>query len=108
MARQMIDIGLTPVIVDGEQVGEDLTVSVGGDFVMVESSDVHGEELIYNNKGDFKQNPTICVGAENYLDGEGFNDLLNAISAELQRDGVDVQKVALDNSGELDVTGYYK
>jgi len=99
MRRKQIDIGLTD---------DDLTI-VAGDFVAVESTLEHQRQLTVNNKGDFKENPTICVGAAMYLDeDDGFTSLIRAITTEFTRDGMDVQSVALDAAGHIISKAEYK
>ena len=107
MARQMMDIGLVPVMAAGVQVGEDCAV-VAGDFTVVESTQIHKWELIQNNKGDFKQNPTICVGVLDYTDDEGINDLVAAITDQFVLDGMDVKSIAMNAGGGINPVAYYK
>ena len=102
MVTQMIDIGL--VSVTG---GEDLAVSTAGDFLMMESTAWHQTELILNNKGEFKENPTICVGAFDYLDDENPQDLVRAIAVEFSRDGMDVVGVNLTAAGVIQSDAFY-
>lgn len=101
MAKQMMDIGLAPVTG-----GEDL-LEMAGDFLVMESTAMHQQELILNNKGDFKQNPAICVGAFDYLDDERFNDLIRAISIEFTKDGMDVKSVAQGANGVINSDAFY-
>lgn len=83
-----------------------------GDFAVAESTQEHAYQLMANNKGDYKANPTICVGAVNYIDdhgpGNGYGALIDATANELRRDGIVVQKIGLNSEGELEVKGYYK
>ena len=102
MAKNMIDILLVPVAG-----GADLKV-VGGDFLVGESKAEHNKMLIYCDKGEFMANPTVCVGGVNYFDGEDPQRLLNAISEELTRDGMNVRSVALGVDGEILTDGFYK
>ena len=107
MAKQMMDIGVVSVLdVDGNEIGIDLQV-VNGDFVIVESSDRHGVELLEGGNGDFKDNPTCCVDITDFQD-EGGNGsrLMNTISTKFTADGVDVQQVALVD-GVTVIRGYY-
>src|SRR4051794_367372 len=97
MARDMMDIGL---------VSDDLAITAG-DFDMIESTAEHQKEVILNNKGDFKQNPTICVGAFNYLDEDEPQNIIRAISVEFSRDGMDVNSVVL-SAGIIKTTAVYK
>ena len=98
MAKEMIDIGL--------DAGEDLNV-VGGDFMCVESTVQHQRQLILNNKGDFKQNPTIGVGAFDYMNDENYQELMRTISIEFTRDGMDVQSVVLSQTGIVNSDATY-
>lgn len=82
MLRQLLDIALDDI--------EDLAI-IGGDFVAGESTAQHQRQLILNNKGDFKQNPTICVGAATFIDDEGAQNLVRNISIEFLKDGMEVK-----------------
>jgi hypothetical protein len=98
MAKPMVDIGLDE--------DEDLAI-VSGDFTVVESTAQHQRQLILNNKGDFKQNPTIGVGVLSYLDDENYEQLIRAISIEFSRDGMDVKRVGLGKDGIIKSEAYY-
>ena len=95
----MIDIGLDET--------EDLRIAAG-DFLSQESTAQHQRQLILNNKGDFKQFPTICVGAFEYFDDENFQGLIRAISIEFARDGMDVKSVNLSPGGVINSDAFYK
>ena len=99
MAKQMTDLILDDT--------DDLVITTG-DFIPAESTAQHQRQLILNNKGDFKQNPTICVGAFEYLDDENFQELIRAISVEFTRDGMDVTSVRLLPGGEVKSIAVYK
>ena len=99
MARKMTDIGL--------DTDEDLMIS-GGDFVIAESTAQHQRQLILNNKGDFKESPTVCVGAFEYFDDEQLQGLIRAVSTEFCRDGMDVDEVTLSTDGTIKSIAAYK
>ena len=99
MARQMIDISLDDL--------EGLDI-LSGDFSAVESTAQHQRQLILNNKGDFKQNPTIGVGVFEYIDDERVQDMMRAISVEFSRDGMDVQSIQLGPEGMIQSDAFYK
>lgn len=101
MAKRMIDYKV-------DEVTNDLVIGAGGDFVQVESTAQHQKQLILCNTGEYKQSPTICVGAMKYMDGEGFNALINKVSSEFTRDGMDVQRVALLPDGTIQADAFYK
>ncbi len=98
MAKQMMDIAL-----DAQ---EDTRIA-NGDFSVEESTAQHQQQLILNSKGDFKQNPTICVGAFQYFDDEHMQALIRAISIEFNRDGMEVQSVQLSPEGILQSEAWY-
>ena len=98
MAIEMMDLVL--------DAGYDLIVEAG-DFRIVENTGGHQQQLIINNKGDFKQNPTICVGALNYLDDENLQELIRNISIEFTRDGMNVISVQLSPAGVIQSDAYY-
>lgn len=95
----MMDIGLDD--------NEDTDIQYG-DFVAAESTATHQRQLILNNKGDFKQNPTIGVGAFEYFDDEHMQDLIRAVSIEFSKDGMDVQSIKLNPEGILDSEAFYR
>jgi hypothetical protein len=98
MATQMMDIGLA----------EDADLRIAsGDFDIDESTAVHQQQLILNNKGDFKQNPTICVGVFDYIDDEHFQELARAISIEFTRDGMEVKSIRISQAGIISSDAYY-
>lgn len=98
MATKMIDIALDS--------NPDVSV-INGDFALSESTSCHQQQLLLNNKGDFKQNPTICVGVVNYFNDEHFNGLVRAISTEFARDGMDVKSISLLPTGSIKSDAYY-
>ncbi len=98
----MMDIGLTSVAG-----GEDLEVTSGGDFNIMESTAWHQQELILNNKGEFKENPTICVGAFDFLNDENEQDLVRAIAVNFSQDGMDVVSVGLTAAGVIVSDAFY-
>ena len=85
---------------------EDLEIA-NGDFLSTESTAQHQRQLILNNKGDFKQNPSICVGAFGYFDDENFQGLVRAVSIEFSKDGMNVQQVQLSPAGIINSDAFY-
>ena len=99
MARQMTDIRLDE---------EDELVIEAGDFRLDESTREHQRQLLLNNKGDFKENPTVCVGAFSYLDDENYQGLIRAVNVEFTRDGMEVAEVRLTAAGTVISNAIYK
>ncbi len=99
MARLMNDIRIDE--------NEDLVFS-NGDFLVEESTSIHQQQIILNNKGDFKQNPTVGVGVFEYFNDEEEKGLIRAISVEFAKDGMDVNSITIDKSGKLMTQATYK
>jgi len=99
MAKQMSDIALDD--------NEDLDIS-SGDFKMTESTAQHQRQLVLNNKGDFKEFPTSCVGVFEYFDDEQFQGLIRAVSIEFCRDGMDVSELTLLPNGTMASIAVYR
>ena len=99
MATEMMDLSL--------DAGYDL-VFEAGDFAITESTPQHQQQLILNNKRDYKQNPAICAGAFNYLDDENFQELIRNISIEFTKDGMDVISIQLTPDGIISSDAFYQ
>ena len=78
-----------------------------GDFAITESTNQHQMQLLLNDKGSFKENPTICVGALEYLDDEAVNELARAVTIEFTRDGMRVDKIQIANTNIV-TDAYYQ
>lgn len=77
-----------------------------GDLVIGESTKQHQELLMLSKKGDWKENPTIGIGAPGFLKDEDYDGLLAEIKKEFERDGMVVRSVSYDNE-KLNVDAYY-
>jgi len=81
MAREMIDY-----LSDGE---DDLKIS-GGDFETGESTYLHQKALLLSAKGDYKQNPTMCVEIDRYIDNDDKTAVKREIAKQFMQDGMTV------------------
>jgi hypothetical protein len=99
MARQMMDMALDS--------NEDIDIQ-NGDFTIAESTAQHQRQLIFNNKGDFKENPSICAGVFQYFDDERLQNLVRAVTVEFNRDGMDVTEVTLKPDGTINSVAVYR
>jgi len=97
MPTKMMDIGLVSDDLDIEQ----------GDFTNAESTYQHQRQLLINDKGTFKENPTICIGIYSYLDNENPSDLLRDTTIEYTRDGMTVKSINLSSNGNINIDAYY-
>lgn len=99
MVKEMNDIALDSV--------DDLLIE-NGDFDVTESMANHQRQLLLNDKGDFKEQPTICVGTPRYFDDEQLENLVRAINVEFTRDGMDVSEVSIDKNGIIRTDASYQ
>jgi hypothetical protein len=82
------------VLLDGN---DDLSVSAG-DFVVGGSANQNQKALIIDHPGDWKEHPTVGVGAFDYTDLEGdASALANAIAKAFTADGMRVEDVKIIN-----------
>lgn len=77
--------------------GKELAFS-DGDFATGESTLQHQELLIFTNKGEWKEAPTVAVGAIGFLKDEDEAGLLAEVKAQFEIDGMEVKSVTLQNS----------
>jgi hypothetical protein len=80
--------------------------TAGGDLVTGNATSEHQELLLLTVKGDWKENPTIAVGAGGYLKDEGADGLLGEIKKEFERDGMNVRSVEFTDEKIL-IDAYY-
>ncbi|NDD53197.1 oxidase [bacterium] len=79
----------------------------GGDWVVDESTAQHQKALIVDSKGDWKQQPTVGVGAFRFLNDEGSGGLLQEVSMQFIKDGMTIVGVGIDAFGTLRADAHY-
>ena len=67
-----------------------------GDLSAGDSTLQHQSLLLLCNKGEFKQHPTRCVGAANYLETADGGALAREIHTDFSLDGMRVNKIRVD------------
>ena len=85
---------------------DDLLIE-NGDFVIGESTIQHQKLLLYCNKGEFKENPTRCVGLVRFLEDNNAQALAREIDVEFSRDGMRVSKIAI-NIPQIEIEASYE
>lgn len=78
-----------------------------GDLVTGFSDLQHQQLLLVNNRGTFKEFPDTGVDAFGFLQDNNYNDLLAEIRRQFIKDGMTVNKISLDESGQLNIDATY-
>lgn len=79
-----------------------------GDFVIGDSTMQNQYLILSTHKGEWKENPFIGTGLEDMLnDDSGETYWKQKISEELERDGMDVKDVTINN-GQIQINANYK
>lgn len=73
-------------------------VTAGGDLNIGLSDNQQQELLLMCEKGSFKENPLVGVGAQSYLEDEDKSALLNEIRRQFMADGMNINKLKVDNN----------
>lgn len=66
-----------------------------GDLVTGNSDLQHQDLLLGTFKGEWKEKPTMGVGAAGYLKDEDFQGLMAEIKQEFERDGMQVKGIEI-------------
>lgn len=69
----------------------------GGDISYGESTYQHQRGIMIQRTGDIRTVPGIGVGLEDFTDDEDPEGLLRRVTTHFMKDGMIVEKVALDN-----------
>lgn len=99
MAKERLDILLTDEF--------DLKIQ-GGDFVVEDTTLQNQNLLILASKGEFKQSPTVGVGAIDFvLDEASAEDLEVAIQNEFEKDGLSIDSLQVSSDYTIKKEAYY-
>jgi hypothetical protein len=78
-----------------------------GDFMTGETTEQNQQVLLLCNKGDFKENPTVCIGAAGWLKDDEPGGLLTETKKEFERDGMKVKRLDLKADGTFTINANY-
>lgn len=78
-----------------------------GDFVIGESTIQHQTLLLHCHKGEFKENPTRCVGIVRFLETHDTQGLAREIDVEFTKDGMKVDKIMIETPN-LEIEASYE
>ena len=77
-----------------------------GDLVIGTSDLQHQQLLLQTFKGEWKDNPTIAVGAAGFLKENDVQGLAAEIKQEFERDGMVVNKIEVTKD-KINIDAYY-
>ena len=83
----------------------DLQIS-NGDFVIGEATEQHQQLLIATFNGEWKENPTVGVGAEGFLKDDDAGGFLAEVKSQFEKDGMTFNEQSFNN-GILKVDAAY-
>lgn len=72
------------------------------------ATEQHKRDILLAAPGDFKEAPTVGVGAVEYLNDENPGLFLRDVRKQMQADGMTVERVEFDNDGGLVIEGGYE
>lgn len=79
---------------------------VNGDLVIGDATKQNQQLLVISSKGDWKENPTIGVGAAGYLKDEDEAGLMAEIKTQFEKDGMKVSAIKVSNEN-IEVSASY-
>lgn len=77
------------------------------DLIITESTDQHQRDLLLADKGHLRNKPEAGVGVINFLIDNNPEDCLRKIRMEMAADGMKVNRVAFEDSGEIEIDANY-
>jgi len=77
-----------------------------GDLVVGLSDEQHQELLLICEKGSFKENVMVGVGATNYIEDEDQSNLLTEIRRQFLADGMMIKTLSVSNNKLIIDAGY--
>lgn len=83
----------------------DLQVA-GGDLVVGESTYQHQQLLLLTDKGEWKESPTVSVGAGSFLKDEDVAGMYAEIKEQYEKDGMNFNTI-LNENGKTKIDAPY-
>lgn len=79
---------------------------VDGDFAVGDASLEHQKDLLYANKGEYKQNPIKGVGIFDFMNAEDQGLMLREIRSQFTKDGMTVDSININDG--INIKAHYK
>ena len=71
------------------------------------ATEQHKRDILLAAPGDFKETPTVGVGAVEYIQGD-TSLFLRDVRKQMQADGMKIDRVAFEGDGSLVIEGGYE
>ena len=78
------------------------------DYVLGESTEQQQQLLLACKKGDFRENPTTCVGSAGYLKDNDYSKLCAEIKTQFEKDGMTIKTLKPVNSSNINIDAAYE
>ncbi len=78
-----------------------------GDLNIGYSDNQHQEHILLANKGEFREFPELGVGIDKILSDDDYIPVLIEMKKNLQYDGMTINNIKIDETGNLDIDGNY-
>jgi phage baseplate assembly protein W len=71
---------------------------INGDFVLADSEEQHIRDIIQANKGEFRENPLMGAGIQNYINAPGNNleAFKGAVRKSLMLDNYSINSLSIE------------
>ena len=84
-------------------------VIADGDVLVAECTMLHTRDILRTHRGEYKQNPTIGAGIENFANDEQSDEMIRTLRKELIKDGQKVQTLTYNQTnGQLQINSWYE
>ncbi|WP_102980112.1 hypothetical protein [Chryseobacterium scophthalmum] len=83
-------------------------IITNGDFTIGESTYQHQKMLLFADKGQFKADPLIGIGARRFLETSKQDDFAREIRQQFLTDGMIVKTLQINENLEINIDAQYK
>lgn len=94
----------------------DLLIHTSTGDIQIENNDLiigisnlqHQEHLLITDTGSLIEDESVGIGLESYINSEDIPGMLNRITEEYIKDGIEFEKIQIDEQGNIIPNGNYK
>lgn len=80
-----------------------------GDFVRVESTLQHQQQLLLMQKGQLREDPTVGIGITDFINEEmGIDEFRQAVAEEFEKDGMSISSMSGKSLEDITIKAEYK